>query len=183
MYGYIRGKRGWQRWCWWARIVFDMSRAAQEQGRGRGKTQLRETDIKTDAGRLHERTYVHIPEYMSVHLQKRFSGSLIASTIIIIIICDKRREGVFPLARSDIVPLSFARPIPSFRIHRCCIYNKSSRKATIRGGKLQMQFVTHKFKKHKNETLCVCVWVWGGGGGTKGVSERVSHVDFRLFAN
>lgn len=142
-----------------------MSRAAQEQGRGRGrgKTQLRETDIKTDAGRLHERTYVHIPEYMSVHLQKRFSGSLIASTIIIIIICDKRREGVFPLARSDIVPLSFARPIPSFRIHRCCIYNKSSRKATIRGGKLQMQFVTHKFKKHKNETLCVCVWVWGGG--------------------
>lgn len=125
MYGYIRGKRGWQRWCWWARIVFDMSRAAQEQGRGRGrgKTQLRETDIKTDAGRLHERTYVHvhIPEYMSVHLQKRFSGSLIASTIIIIIICDKRREGVFPLARSDLVP-PFFRPPDSLISHSSMLH-------------------------------------------------------------
>jgi len=114
-----------------------------ERDRGRGKTSQRETDIETDAGRLHE----HIS-----YIYRNDSRGPSLPRLLLLFVTNGGKASSLSLHRMS--PSRFLRPV-SLISHSSMLHlqQEQPQNNNKREKKLQMQFVTHKFKKHKNETV------------------------------
>jgi len=142
MYGYIGGK-GADNDDADELELFLICAGQGKRVRGRGKTSQRETDIETDAGRLHE----HIS-----YIYRNDSRGPSLPRLLLLFVTNGGKTSSLSLHRMS--PSRFLRPA-SLISHSSMLHlqQEQPQNNNKREKKLQMQFVTHKFKKHKNETV------------------------------